>query len=296
MNKFQVSICIVLLLIGFQAVGQQSQVIEDLTIQSRILDKEKKFALYLPPGYDESNRDYPVVYLLHGAGSGTNKHQDWIKLGKMQKLTDSAIASGNIESLIVVMPDAEMTYYMNNAKGNYQFEDYFFQELMPYVESEYRIKSSKESRAVIGLSMGGFGALIYGFHHPELFSAAVGLSAAIRTDDQINALSLQGYLQRYQVPMGNLTESDERITDFWNNSSPLYLVEHLEIEKLKSINFYLDIGDEDAFVQGNKLFHEALKRRNVDHSYRFREGKHNWDFWKSGLVDALRFTQGLKKN
>ena len=92
------------LLLSFQAFAQESRVFENLTIKSSVLKKEMKFALYLPAGYETSDRRYPVTYLLHGGGGSQT---DWVQLGNMQQIVDKGIREGHIAPMIVVMPDAE---------------------------------------------------------------------------------------------------------------------------------------------------------------------------------------------
>ena len=284
MNKYFFTIIILLFFCGISA--QESKVFDSLTFKSTILKKDKKFALYLPPGYESSQRNYPVLYLLHGGGGDQT---DWIQKGEVQRITVKAIDEGKAAPMIIVMPDAERTFYMNNVNGKYQFEDFFFKELVPYIEKNYRCRKEKKYRAVAGLSMGGYGSLLYAIHHPEMFSACAAMSAGIRTDEQINEMPLKDYLERYGTAMGELKEGDNRITGFWNQNSVLYLVNHLPEEQKKSVRFYLDIGDDDHLYKGNSLLHIVMRDLNIPHEYRVRNGMHNWEYWRTGLPDVLAF-------
>jgi len=147
-----------LLQLKSQDMNGQSKVYENGIVKSSILNEEMRFAIYLPAGYESSGRDYPVVYLLHGR---TDDHTAWIQFGEMQRIVDKGIHSGKIAPMIIVMPDAKLTFYMNNFDGSYKYEDYFIKELIPYIEKNYRCRRKKVSRAVAGQSMGGFGALLY---------------------------------------------------------------------------------------------------------------------------------------
>ena len=93
--------------------------------------------------------------------------------------------------------------------------------------------------------MGGFGALLYGLHHPNQFSAVAALSSGLRTDEQIMALPLDGYLRRYGSAMGDVKAGEARITSFWNDNSIDYLVENMPASEKYLVRFYLDIGDKD---------------------------------------------------
>ncbi len=155
----------------------QSKVFDNLSLPSKILKSDRKFAIYLPPDYETSQRTYPVLYLLHGAG---DDQTGWVQFGEVQHIADKAFSEGKATPMIIVMPDANTGQrgYANDPKNEWRYEDFFFQELMPYVEKTYRIKSEKRFRAVAGLSMGGGGSFTYALHHPELFSSACPLSAA----------------------------------------------------------------------------------------------------------------------
>jgi len=284
MNKYR--FLFIILLIPYCLQAQESKVFDSLIHKSKILNKDKKFALYLPPGYESTKRSYPVLYLLHG---GNGNQTDWIKEGNMQIIVDEAIKVGKAEPMIIIMPDAEATYYMNNVKGKYQFEDYFMKELIPYIEQQYRCRPEKKYRALAGLSMGGFGSLLYAVHYPEHFSACAAMSAAVRTDEQIKELPPDEYARRYRTAMGENTNVDQRITDFWNKNSILYLVNYIPEEQKKAVRIYLDCGDDDRLYKGNALLHIALRDLSIPHEYRVRNGGHEWQYWRTGLPDALHF-------
>lgn len=266
--------------------AQESRVYDNLSLSSKILKKEKKFSIYLPPGYESSQRHYPVVYLLHGA---SGDHTDWIQFGNMQQLVDQGVKEGKVGPMIIVMPAAETTYYMNNANKEYQFEDFFIKELIPYVEKNYRCKNQKQFRALAGLSMGGFGSLLYALHHPDMFAACSAMSAAVRTDEEVNELPHPDYLRRYSTAMGILKEGDNRITDFWNQNSILYLVKNIDPEKIKAVRFYIDCGDDDHLYKGNSTLHILMRDFDIPHEYKVRNGGHTWEYWRTGLLDALQF-------
>ncbi len=125
---------------------------EGLTLDSKILGTKVRYSIYLPFDYETSSRFYPVVYLLHGY---TDNDMGWIQFGEANLIADEAIAKREIPSMIIAMPDAGVSWYINNYNGSVRFEDFFFQEFMPYIESHYRIRAEKSYRGVAGLSMGG---------------------------------------------------------------------------------------------------------------------------------------------
>ena len=184
----------------------------------------------------------------------------------------------------------EQTFYLNHIRGEYQYEDYFFKELIPHVEKTYRIHAEKRFRSIAGLSMGGFGSLLYSLHHPELFNTCYAMSAAVRTDEQINQMPLPEFQRRYKTALGDIKESDKRITEFWNQNSILFLTKNLPEDKKKSVRFYLDCGDDDnGLYAGNGILHNLMRDLNIPHEYRVRDGGHTWEYWRTGLPEALRF-------
>lgn len=159
-------------------LAQYGKVYDNLTLPSEILNSDRKYAVYLPPDYERSERSYPVLYLLHGAG---DDQTGWVQFGEVLHISDKAIGEGNATPMVIVMPDANTGQrgYFNSPTGDWRYEDFFFEEFIPYVESNYRIKGEKRYRAVAGLSMGGGGSFMYALHHPEMFSSACLLSAYI---------------------------------------------------------------------------------------------------------------------
>ena len=135
----------------------QSVVIESERLNSKIINKDIKYSVYLPDGYESSKRMYPVVYLLNGF---TGNEIDWIQFGDMQKIVDEGIASGEIPPMVIIMPDGDNRLYMNNHDNSYRYGDMFIKELMPFVEEKYRIRAEKQFRGISGLSMGGGGTLL----------------------------------------------------------------------------------------------------------------------------------------
>jgi enterochelin esterase-like enzyme len=260
--------------------AQSSKVHEMLTVKSKILNMDRKFAIYLPPGYETSQRSYPVLYLLHGGG---DDQTGWVQFGEVQHIVDKAIEEGKATPMIIVMPDANTTRrgYFNSPKGDWRYEDFFFQELMPYVEKTYRIKTEKRFRAISGLSMGGGGTLMYAMHHPELFSAACPLSAST------GPLTVED--MRRNLVRDNVTLSDTAVTSYFNRHSAVALVNNMPDSTKKSVRWYIDCGDDDFLFEGNSLLHIAMRKKEVPHEFRIRDGAHSWTYWRESLPEVLRF-------
>ncbi|MBD0351557.1 MAG: esterase family protein, partial [Flavisolibacter sp.] len=130
----------------FVVFAQSGKVFDNLSLKSKILNMDRKYAVYLPPDYESSQRSYPVLYLLHGGG---DDQTGWIQFGEVLTITDKAIKEGTATPMVIIMPDANTGRrgYYNDIKGDWRYEDFFFQELMPYIEKTYRIKGEKRYRA-----------------------------------------------------------------------------------------------------------------------------------------------------
>ncbi|RYE12730.1 MAG: esterase family protein, partial [Sphingobacteriales bacterium] len=215
--------------------AQQGKVIEELTVKSAIRGKNVKYAVYLPPDYDVSQRSYPVVYLLHGY---TDDHTGWLQFGEINRYADQAIKEGTIPPMIIIMPNGDSTFYINSYDGKDRFEDFFIKEFMPAVEKTYRIKAQKRYRGIAGLSMGGYGTLIYSLKYPHLFAAAAPLSAAVLDDSTMAKMPQQSW----QMPWGKLFGAElagnQRLTAHYNENSPLKMVETRSADELRKVRYW----------------------------------------------------------
>ena len=270
-----------LTLIGNQLRAHQGKVFDQLSMKSSILNSERHFAIYLPPDYESSSRSYPVLYLLHGSG---DDQTGWIQFGEVLHIADEAIKKGKATPMIIVMPDAYTGQrgYNNDINGKWNYEDFFFEELMPYVEKTYRIKKEKRFRAISGLSMGGGGSFMYALHHPELFSSSAPLSAST---GPLTMEDLKESLNRN----GNTDYSEEELDDYFKSHSVVELVKNMPADQLSSVRWYIDCGDDDFLFEGNSLIHIEMKKKQIAHEYRVRDGAHNWTYWRQSLPKVLEF-------
>jgi enterochelin esterase-like enzyme len=267
--------------IPFVSFGQTGKVMDNLSMTSKVLKMERKFAIYLPPDYSTSERSYPVLYLLHGGG---DDQTGWVQFGEVQHIADKAIRDGVSTAMIIVMPDANTGKrgYFNDIKGEWRYEDFFFEELMPYVEKTFRIKKEKRYRAIAGLSMGGEGSFIYALRHPELFSSACPLSAGT---GPLTLEATKDYLKRREVPY----TSDEQVQAYYKRHSVLDLVSNIPDDQKASVRWYIDCGDDDFLYEGNSLVHIAMKKKEIPHEFRIYDGAHNWTYWRRALPTVLGF-------
>lgn len=264
----------------------QGRVVEGLHMNSKLLGEQVAYAIYLPPSYGTGTRKYPVVYLLHGF---TDDETAWIQFGEIRQAADQAIVDREIPPMIIVMPDAGVTWYVDDYRNTYPYEQMFVREFIPFIEETYRIRGKQEFRGVSGLSMGGYGSLMYSMRYPSLFAACAAFSAGVMTDQEVLDMPQDRYDNLFGSLFGDHPSGQDRLTDFYEAHNPLHLAETLPPDTLKRTRYYLDVGDDDFLYRGNAALHVTLRNRNVPHEYRVRDGAHNWTYWRTGIMNGLKF-------
>lgn len=284
MKKLSLFITLLLLInLAFSQSG--GKVMDNLSLKSTIMGKEVKYSIYLPPDYDASQISYPVVYLLHGY---SDDQTGWVQFGQIKTLVDQAISEQKLPPMIIVMPDGGVAWYLNDYQNKVRFEDMFFQELIPFMEREYRIRNKKEFRGIAGLSMGGFGSLYLSLTHPDKFAACAPLSAGIFTEKEIATMSDDQY-NRYFGPVYGTNKGEKRLTDHWRKTNILDVIKTIPEAEKKSVRIYMDCGDKDFLIHGNCETHLLMTDLGIPHEFRIREGSHTWEYWRTGIIDALEF-------
>ncbi len=276
MKRFITSTALLfIVVIGFAQFPQSGKV-EYKTMPSKILNEEREYSVFLPAGYEQnSDKSYPVLYLLHGGGGS---HTDWPRLANLEGVANQLMASNEANEMIIVCPEAGKTFmnYFNNP--DWRYEDYFFEELIPFIETNYRILANKQHRAIAGLSMGGQGTVVYASHHPELFCAAYSMS---------------GYLYSMDLPF--LDPNDpvmskmQKLVEDNNCIKYLNYAPAEKVEQMKSVSWFIDCGDDDFTFPLNMEYVAALREKQIPYQLRVRDGGHTWEYWHSALYVALPF-------
>jgi enterochelin esterase-like enzyme len=267
------------------ANAQGGLVYETRTVKSEILKMDRKYSIYLPAGYDESDRSYPVLYLLHGSG---DDHTGWVQFGQVQNTADRVIARGLAGPMIIVMPDANtgVRGYFNAIQGNFNYEDFFFRELIPHIEKTYRVRSERRYRAISGLSMGGGGTIFYALHQPDMFAAAAPLSASTGNWD------IGQFKQRANSNNGLAGLSEKQIEDYFNRHSIEGILKNAtedDLKKFKAIRWYISNGDDDFLYEGNARMHILFRQNGIPHEFRVKDGGHTWTYWRMELPLVMEF-------
>ena len=218
---------------------------------SKSLGTVRRLTVYTPPGY-EKNRStrYPVLYLFHGANADENA---WYRLGRANLILDNLLAAGKSHPFLVVMPfgygvapNGPLTD--NTAK----FGADLIEDVIPYIESNYRAYTDRDRRAIVGLSMGGGQSLNIGLTHLDLFSYVGGFSAAIG--------NAAGFSKTYAKLIGNAKDSNDKLKLLW-----------------------IGCGTEDSLFGASKNFSEWLTTNHIKHTFRETSGAHTWMVWRRYL-------------
>ena len=262
-----------------QAVAPVARV-EAIKFESRLVGKPLPYNVVLPPLYDapgSRNVRYPVLYLLHGLGGSS---ADWVST--RAHLAAHAAAY----RLIIVTPEGRDGWYTDSATvPDDKFETYFLEELIPDVERRFRALTTREARAVAGLSMGGYGALKFGVKHPERFALAASMSGAFNaaTWDQNDPQTLAFIKPSIARTYGALNSPTRAANDLYK------LFNNLPPERISSLPYiYFDCGTEDFLINSNRALSELLLKRKIPHEYRQLPGTHSWPYWDAQVQEVLK--------
>jgi putative tributyrin esterase len=229
---------------------------------SESLGEERAVNILLPADYNTSWRRYPALYLLHGLG---DDHTAWAYMTNL---------SGYAAKLpmIVVMPDAGRSFYVNSASDpKARFEDFIAKDLIAYVDSHYRTIPLRRSRAVAGLSMGGYGAALLGLKYYRKF-AALGAFSGVVGISRPTPMAANPSRGDFQNLFGasNSPERAER--------DPFALLEKIPAAEIPDI--YIACGGQDGLVSQNRDFVKLLAEKKIPYEYRELSPRaHTWDLW-----------------
>lgn len=272
-------------------LAQGGQLFVTRTVKSNILNMERNYSIYLPPGYNDTDQSYPVLYLLHG--SGDTHLTGWVQFGQVQQIADKTIAEGQAAPMIIVMPNAEtgVRGYYNTVDGKFNYEDFFFKEFIPHIESTYRVHSERRYRAIGGLSMGGGGTIFYALHHPEMFEAAAPLSASTGNWDW------EQYKQRAKQSYPGISE--DKMRAYYDRHSIESLIKNAtedQLKEIKKVHWYISCGDDDFLYEGNSKLHVLFRKNEINHEYRVKNGGHTWNYWRMELPLVMEYVSKAYTN
>jgi len=269
----------VTLLVGTAFAHVRAGEIVTREINSSALNRAWKYNVYLPTEYGGGERKYPVLYLLHGNG---HNYQSWAVNGKIQATADELIAKGEIPAVVIVMPDAGTSWYVDRKE---KMETAMLQELFPDVEKNLRTQTTREGRFIAGLSMGGFGAMRFVMQYPEMFAAAALLSPAIYGSVPENSA-----LRR--VGVFGATGFDASIWKTYNYPA----LWDTYAAKQMPVPMYINSGDDDEFTieYDAAIFYSFLRKNKQPAELRIVNGGHSWPIWSSTVGDAMKYMLNYK--
>ncbi len=221
---------------------------------SKSLGVRRSVHVYTPPGYEKNSRKLPVLYLFHGAG---DNDATWTATGRAHFIADNLLAQQKIRPMIIVMTDGHAlsgnpTRVSTNmiSRNVEAFADDLLRDVMPLIESTYRVKANRDSRAIIGLSMGGGQSLSIGLKHRELFAWVGGMSSFLPNGEQAVA---------------------EAFADPKNRLKLLWIA----------------CGKDDFLIENARKLSAALKAKDIPHEFKETAGNHSWPVWRRYLGEFL---------
>ena len=244
------------------------------SLPSAALGKDLKFAIQFPPSYDkDAKRRYPVLYFLHGMNGNEREFERRGVAAAISKMRDE----GKIGEFIIVSPAGENSFYLN-AKNGVHYEDAIIKDLIPYIEKTYRAVGTPATRSIQGISMGGWGALLLAFKHPEMFSSVTTHCAAL-----VPELPHRGTDRRSQFLMQLVGRifGDPPDEEYFRANNPVFVVEqNLAAIKKSGIKIYFDCGEQDryGFQEPNKAYDDKLTKLGLAHEYHSFPGGHGWEY------------------
>jgi putative tributyrin esterase len=241
----------------------------DVTFRSAALDRDMQYRVILPLPLIAGEK-LPTVYLLHGGGGG---FRDWSNYSDVARFAEFG--------LLLVMPGAGSSYYINAVDPPQdRYEDYLVRDLVADVESRFPAATGRANRAIVGVSMGGFGAINLALRHPDLFVFAGGISSAIdvpRRAFTIRRLQQSRHYNSIFGPAGSQTRRDNDPFLQARTANP----EHTPY-------FFLTCGEQEGLLPANREFATLLAQRHFPHEFRTVSGGHNWNQWNAWLPSLFQ--------
>ena len=240
--------------------------VEDIHLHSEALGHNVTYRVILPNAYPPTAR-LPVVWLLHGAG---DNYRSWSNRSDIAQLAQHGV--------VLVMPDGENSYYVDAASGSHRrYESYIIDEIIPDARRRFPAAATdREHNAVVGISRGGFGAVVLALKHPQLFSFVGGMSSALDAPERKfrwRDLSASLGIRRTFGPMGSATRKQDDpfllAAAPGPGESPPY--------------FYLTCGEQESLLGPNQRFAKLIQRRPIASTIETTTGSHNWNLWNRQL-------------
>ncbi len=258
-------------------------------LSSHILGQSVRYCVLLPDDYDTTvaghGKPYPVLYFLHGLGQN---EQALFKSGGWDEIEDLR-EQHKISQFVIVAVEGKNSFFINSADGRVRYSDFFIRELIPFIEHKYLVRKDRGSRAITGLSMGGYGALHFAFAYPELFSSVSAQSPALITESpqQFNS-ALQSRSELGRV-LGSAFGNPINVAH-WKQNDPLVLA-RTNRSAIGKLAIYFNCGKDDdfGFEAGATALHKQLQSEGIKHEFHLYPGDHSAEYFLSHLGETLEF-------
>ncbi|WNR42730.1 alpha/beta hydrolase [Paenibacillus roseipurpureus] len=244
-------------------------------IQSEALGSRRVYRLLLPE--PRPSGELPLLILLHGVHGS---EIDWTEQGHVMQSMQALLNEKQVGPMAILMPSDGLsaigTGYLNWDAGRpHHYEDYLLEDLIPHVEQKWNVGGSKETRAISGLSMGGYAAIRLAFAYSERFASASSLSGFFDVQELGELIGWEDFSLIFQ-------KDEKRLVEV----SPLTMAipSPNDLPKLK-----MDCGVEDRYILMNRQLHERLEGDEIPHSYEEHSGAHTWDYWREHISEHLIF-------
>lgn len=260
-----------------------------LSLDSPSLGRPIAYSVYLPEALSNADRRFPVVYLFHGVGDDETA---WLDHGGIAATLDRKISAGELQPVIVVMPMAGNSWYVDDARpdGYGRMAQALTSDLINGIDARYPVASCAAARAVGGLSMGGFGAVLYALTQPRYFSAAISLSGSLFTDRPAEiAVRKDRYAKMFGGVYGEPFDPER-----FRSWTVFDRLQHAPPEAAH-MKFWLAAGDKDfsGILAGTVRLHQELLERGISSELRISAGSHTWELWSQSINPALTWLSPL---
>lgn len=243
---------------------------------SKLNDRAMHYYAVLPVDYTDSKEKYGVLYLLHGL---FGRFDNWINN------TDLIDYAKDYKFIIICAEGGDNWYTDNLEIENHFFESYLTKELIFDVEQRYRVRSERNSRAVAGLSMGGYGAFKLAFHQPEMFSLAAATSGAFHAAEVYDSGLFNEWQELKPSILKAFSSNNRQILE---DNDLFRLANNFPSEQIGQLPyFYFDCGTEDSFLPVNQRLAEIFQKRGIVHEFHQFRGGHDWNYWDKQIQQIL---------
>ncbi len=215
---------------------------------------------------------FPVLYLLHGL---SDDYSSWLRRTSIERYVEGM-------GLMVVMPDGHRSFYVNDPRpGGFAYEDHIVKDVVGFVDRTFSTVASRGGRAIAGLSMGGYGAMMLAMRHPDMFRTTCSHSGAL------------GFTHS---PVPDRPDLNPLIESLQADRYDCFTLAEKLAAGGSELAIRIDCGTEDFLLGQNREFHAHLERLGIEHVYEEYPGEHNWGHWDEHIRQTLAFVMEQMSN